>query len=115
MNRLFIELYLDEDVHVVIADLLKGRGFVAATALDERQLGKSDEEQLAYAVVQHKTLLTHNRHDFELLANEYTNAGKTHYGIILAVRNKPYEVVRRLMRILNHVTADEMQNQVRYI
>lgn len=115
MSRLFIELYLDEDVHVLIADLLQGRGFVATTTLDEGQLGKSDEEQLAYAVSQQKTLLTHNRHDYELLAKEYASAGKTHYGIILAVRYKPYEVVRRLMRILNHVSADEMQNQVRYI
>ncbi len=115
MNRLFIELYLDEDVHVVIADLLQGRGFTATTARDAGQLEKSDEEQLAYAVSQRKTLLTHNRHDFEALAREYASAGKTHYGIILAVRYPPYEVVRRLMRFLNHVTADEMQNQVRYI
>lgn len=115
MNQLFIELYLDEDVHVVIADLLRGRGFVATTAHAEGQLAKSDEEQLAYAVSQRKTLLTHNRHDFEALAREYVAAGKTHYGIILAVRYPPYEVVRRLMRLLNHVTAGEMQNQVHYI
>lgn len=115
MNRLFIELYLDEDVHVVIADLLQGRGFAATTARAEGQLGRTDEEQLAYAVSQHKTFLSHNRHDFEAIAREYAGAGKTHYGIILAVRYRPYEVVRRLMRFLNHVTADEMQNQVRYI
>lgn len=115
MNRLFIELYLDEDVHVIIADLLKGRGFSATTARDEGQLEKTDEDQLAYAVSQRKTLLTHNRHDFEALAHAYANVGKAHYGIILAVRYPPYEVVRRLMRFLNHVTADEIQNQVRYI
>lgn len=115
MNRLFIELYLDEDVHVVIADLLQGRGFAAITARDEGRLAKTDEEQLAYAVSQRKTLLTHNRHDFEALAHKYASAGKTHYGIILAVRYPPYEVARRLMRFLNHVTVDEMQNQVRYI
>lgn len=115
MSRLFIELYLDEDVHVIIADLLRGRGFNATTARNENQLEKSDEEQLAFAVSQHKTLLTHNRHDFEMLAREYSSTGKAHYGIILAVRNLPYEVVRRLMRFLNHVTADEMKNQVRYI
>lgn len=115
MSRLFIELYLDEDVHVIIADLLQGRGFVATTAHAEDQLGKSDEEQLAYAVSQQKTLFTHNRHDFERLAQEYQNSGKTHYGIILAVRHRPYEVVRHLMRLLNNITADEMQNQIRYI
>lgn len=115
MNRLFIELYLDEDVHVMVADILQGRGFVATIARDEKQLAVSDEEQLAYAVSQQKALLTHNRYDFEVLAREYASAGKMHYGIILAVRYPPYEIARRLMRILNHVTADEMKNQVRYI
>ena len=115
MRQLFITLYLDEDVNVMVANLLNGRGFSATTARDEGLLRKSDEEQLAHAVSQQKTLLTHNRHDFEMLAREYADAERTHYGIILAVRYPPYEVVRRLMRILNQVTADEIQNQVRYI
>jgi len=37
------------------------------------------------------------------------------YGIIIAVRRPPYEIVRRLSLILNQVTADEIQNQLRYI
>lgn len=115
MSQLFIELYLDEDVSVLVADLLRGRGFVAITTRDAGQLQNSDTKQLAYAVSQHKTLLTHNRADFEALAQNYAHAGQTHSGIILAVRYPPYELVRRLMQILNHVTADEMVNQVRYI
>jgi predicted nuclease of predicted toxin-antitoxin system len=115
MNRLFIELYLDEDVSVLVAALLHGRGFVATTTRDAGLLQNTDVEQLAYAVSQKKTFLTHNRDDFEALAEQYTETGQKHYGIILAVRHPPYEIVRRLMRILNHVTADEMENQVRYI
>jgi hypothetical protein len=38
-----------------------------------------------------------------------------HYGIIFAVRRPPQEIARRLLVILNQVTADEMENQVRYI
>ena len=52
MSHLFIDLYLDEDIDVLVADL---------------------------------------------------------------VRRSPYEIVRRLLIILNHVTADEMENQLRYI
>ena len=70
---------------------------------------------MAYAVRQQKTLLTHNRADFEALAQRYFAAGQTHYGIIIAVRRPPYEIARRLLTILNHVTADEMENQLRYI
>ena len=115
MSSLFIELYLDEDMDVLIADLIRRRGFVATTTREEGQLQKSDAEQLAYAVSQNKTLLTHNRADFEALAQVYFTTGQMHYGIILAVRRPPQEIVRCLLLILNHVTADEMQNQVRYI
>ncbi|HZS09319.1 MAG TPA: DUF5615 family PIN-like protein [Blastocatellia bacterium] len=115
MNKLFIELYLDEDVSVLVADLLRARGFSATTTRDADQLHRDDEEQLAYAVSQERAFLTHNRADFEALALKYFEAGLIHYGIIIAVRHPPQELVRRLLLILNHVTADEMQNQVRYI
>jgi hypothetical protein len=32
VNQLFIELYLDEDVDVLVADLVRARGFRATTA-----------------------------------------------------------------------------------
>lgn len=115
MNRLFIEVYLDEDVDVLIADLLLTYGFAATTARAAGQLQKSDPEQLAYAVSQQKALLTHNRLDFEALAQAYFAARHTHYGIIVAVRRPPQEIARRLLGILNHVTADEIIDQIRYI
>ena len=115
MSELFIELYLDEDVSVVIAELIQARGFVAITTRDADQRQKSDVEQLAFATSQHKTIVTHNRVDFEALAKQYYEAGEEHCGMIIAVRRSPYEIARRLLRILNHVTSDEMRNQIRYI
>jgi hypothetical protein len=47
--RLFIELYLDEDVDVLIADLLRARGFSVLTTRDAGRLHATDEEQLAFA------------------------------------------------------------------
>src|SRR2546430_1649394 len=101
-QRLFIDLYLDEDVDVLVAQLLRARGFVAITTREAGQLGKTDEEQLAHASRDGKALLTHNRVDFEALARLYYESGKTHYGIILAARHPAHEVVRRLLLILNH-------------
>jgi predicted nuclease of predicted toxin-antitoxin system len=115
MSNLFIRLYLDEDVNVLVADLLKARGFDGVTARDAGKLQASDEEQLAYAVSQKKTLVTHNRTDFEELTQIYFNTGQMHYGVIFAVRRSPREIAQRLSIILNQVTADEMENQVRYI
>lgn len=115
MNRLFIELFLDEDVDVLVATLLRAQGFVAVTTQEARQMGNDDDEQLAYAVSQQQTLLTHNRDHFVALAREHFTTGAKHYGIIIAVRRPPQEVARRLLPILNQRTADEMEDQVRYI
>lgn len=60
MSRLFIELYLDEDVHVLVANLIRAKGFNITTARDEGQLQKNDIEQLVYAVSIQRTLVTHN-------------------------------------------------------
>lgn len=115
MSRIFIDLYLDEDVDVLVAALLRSRGFAVSTTRDAHRLGTTDEEQLAYAATHEKTILTHNRVDFESLVRHYFILQKPHAGIIIAVRHPPHEVARRLLLILNQVTADEMKDQVRYI
>jgi predicted nuclease of predicted toxin-antitoxin system len=115
VTNLFIELYLDECVDILVADLLRARGFTSITTREAGQLHNNDVEQLDYAVSQRKAFLTHNRADFEAVHQAYLGAGKAHYGIIVAVRHPPYELVRRLLRILNYVTADEMQDQLRHI
>ena len=115
MSQLFIELYLDEDVSVLVADLLCARGFVAVTTQKAGNLGCSDRQQIEYATARRQTLLTHNRADFESLARQYFSSHRAHHGIIVAIRRPPYEIVRRLLVILNSVTRDEIENQLRYV
>jgi hypothetical protein len=115
VSRLFIELYLDEDVDVLVTDLLRARGFVADTTRDAGLLGAGDAAQLEFAAQNGYALFTHNRDDFETLARNYFSTGQSHYGIIIAVRRLPHQIVRRLLIILNQVTADEMRNDIRYI
>ena len=115
MSHLFVELYLDEDVSVLVAELLRVRGFAAQTTQEAGRKNADDEEQLAYAVSQRRALLTHNRDDFATLAKEYFTKRRKHYGIIIAVRRPPHEIARRLMIILNQTTADEIEDQVIYI
>lgn len=115
MSQLFVELYLDEDVSVVVAAMLRARGFVAATTLETGSLGNTDSAQLEHAIAGEQALLTHNRADFESLAREYLLSGREHHGIIIAVRRPPNEIVRRLLLVLNSTTKDEIKNQLRYI
>lgn len=115
MNRLFVRLYLDEDVDVLVAELLRSYGFTAVTTREANRLESEDEEQLAYAAGEGRAVLTHNRIHFEALATAYFEAGKEHAGIIISVQRSPYEIARRVSRVLNQVTADEMRNQLRYV
>ena len=116
MNRaLFIETYLDEDVDVLIGELLKSRGFRALTTRDAGQLGKPDADQLAYATESGLTILTHNRADSEELHRQYLANGRSHAGIVIAMRRRPYEIAGRLLQLLDTFTRDEMQNQILYV
>ncbi len=113
--KLFIELYLDEDVSVLLGELLRARGFKAITTREVKMLGAGDKEQLEYAIREEKVFLTHNRLHFEKLHKEYLRENKEHYGIIIATRQNEYIILRRLLKVLDNISADEMKNQLIYI
>ena len=115
MSRLFARLYLDEDVSVLVATLLRSRGFETLTTLEVGNLGETDERQLEYAANDGLTLLTHNRADFEQLAARYLTDGRRHAGIIIAVRRLPHDIVRRVLTVINQHTADEIADNVWYL
>ena len=112
---MFARIYLDENISVVVADILRSRGFEALAAQTANNKGLSDKKQLEFATLNGMTILTHDRLDFEILAKEYFSSGKTHHGIIIAHRRKPHLIVERLIKVINRVTADEIENQLVYI
>ena len=65
MNALFIRLYFDEDVDILVATLLRSRGFDVMTTVESGNLGASDERQIEFAASNGGALVTHNRADFE--------------------------------------------------
>jgi hypothetical protein len=115
MSELFVHLYLDEDVHVLVAELVRAQEFAATTTLEAGNIAHPDEAQLAYAADHGMAILTHNRNDFQTLANAFFTQGRQHAGIIIAVRRSPYELAARLTALMNAMTADEMVNQIVYI
>lgn len=114
-TSLYIHLYFDEDVPVNIVENLRTRGFDVLSARDAGALGRSDDEQMLYAVSQQRAVVTHNRVDFEKQHAKLLESGMNHYGIIVAKRRQDAEVVTKLLALLDSVTAEEMKNQLRYI
>lgn len=110
MTRL--ALLLDEDVRVLLAGALRDRGYDAVHVLEADRGGRSDPEQLAYAVAQGRAILTHNIRDFMVLDREYRATGKEHCGIIVSDQIPLRELLRRILRCVSQCTADEACNRL---
>lgn len=114
-SSLYIHLYFDEDVSAGVVDNLRTRGFDVLSSRNAGTLGKTDDEQMLYAVSLRRAIVTHNRVDFEIQHGKFLEQGLKHYGLIIAKRRRDVEVVAKLLALLDTVTAEEMENQLRYI
>ncbi|MDN5942339.1 MAG: DUF5615 family PIN-like protein [Nitrospira sp.] len=115
-SPIFIRLYLDEDVSVFVAQLLRPHGFEVLTTREAKNLGRSDAAQLEYAAAHQHTILTHNRRDYEQLHEAALIEQRFHSGILIANRRaSDFELARRIMTVLDTFTADEIANQLLYV
>ena len=111
-----IKLYLDEDtINRALIMALRSRNIDLVTAQEAEKLGRSDQEQLAYAVALNRTVFTFNTRDFVKLHIEYQSAGHHHAGIIVSDQVQVGVIVRRLLKLLNARTAVEMQDWLEYL
>lgn len=117
-SRLFIALYTDEDVTTGLAPALRRRGYVAESSTEAGTQGISDEAQLTYAAERGMVLLTYNIQDFIPLAQRWYFAGHEHAGIIFSEQFSQRqfgELLQRILRLLNSLTADEIRNQLIFL
>jgi predicted alpha/beta hydrolase len=90
---------------------LRGRGFDVLTTEEAGKDTASDEEQLAFAAAERRTILTFNIRDFAPLHEQWQAADRAHAGIIVSQQlgSRHYGLLlQRMLRLLNQFTADEM-------
>ena len=115
-EELFAIVYTDEDVTVKLARELRRRGYKAVTTQEAGQMETDDDNQLAYATTHGYAILTYNQGDFCQRHVEYCLASKEHAGIIIASRKASLgETLRRLLRLLDSATAEEMRGQIKFL
>jgi predicted nuclease of predicted toxin-antitoxin system len=107
-----VPLYLDEDVKVLLAEVLRNRGYGATHVLEAGRCGKSDEEQLAYAAKNKMAILTYNVKDFIILSKKYEAQGKKHYGIIVSAQLPFNELLKRVLRFLATHSSGTITNKI---
>jgi hypothetical protein len=113
-----IRLYCDEDSmrHALVLALRK-RGVDIITALEAGMIEETDERQLAFAAVAGRTVYSFNVGDFYHLHSLWLAEHRSHAGIILA-RQQQFSVgeqMRRLLRVIGAVSAEEMQNRIEFL
>ncbi len=60
-------------------------------------------------------LLLYNTKHFIPLAREYFTEGKEHYGIVVSDEIPQGELQRRVTRLLESVSSEELKNMVRFL
>ncbi|MCD5417244.1 DUF5615 family PIN-like protein [Candidatus Bipolaricaulota bacterium] len=110
-----IRIYTDEDVDVVVAEVLKLRGFQASTTVGHNKLGRPDLDQLRYAGSIRAVMLTHNVQDYPRIHGEFIARGESHAGVIVAKQVPVGEIVRRFLRLAAALSAEDMENRLEYL
>jgi predicted nuclease of predicted toxin-antitoxin system len=115
LAALYGRLYLDQDVPVQLAGMLRAQGVDVVTTLEAGASGQSDAQQLADAVAAGRALVTHNRLDFEQLHTEYLAEGRSHCGIVIAGQRRDLSVMRgRLLDLLNRFDREQLRDHLFY-
>lgn len=107
-----VALLLDEDVRVLLAQVLRQRGYDVVHVLEAGRTGLSDLEQLEYAVAQGRCVLTHNIRDFVVVHKACQAEGRDHAGIIVSDQLPFRELLRRSLRCMSRLSTDDMRNRL---
>jgi len=106
-----IRYYLDEHIAKAVAKGLRRRGIDVQTLTEAGMLGATDEEHLAFARDERRTIVTHDG-DFLRLAAETD----VHGGIVyLPERRSVGETVRGLALIADVLSVEDMQGHVEFL
>jgi predicted nuclease of predicted toxin-antitoxin system len=108
-----VSVYLDADVDPELARQARQRGFDVISAYEVGNGRLLDEDQLAYAAEHDRVIFTHNARDFAPLFDEWWETNHPHAGILVSQQLPVGVLVRRLLRMLNTVTADNVTNTYR--
>jgi len=110
-----LKLFLDEDIHTGLSHALQQRGFDVVHAQDLKRKGKSDSEQLAFAVQEERCFMTFNVRDFVNLHNQYVEQNQEHWGIIVSGQIPIGETLRRLLKKIGLATRADFKNRIEFL
>ena len=125
-EALFARLLCDVMIPAELSEALRAQGYdVAQARLLPLDVQQDDEALLQHASHQGRAVVTCNYSDpqsnFCIIHDEWQSQSKEHAGIILvpqhhfSSRSRRWDVRDRMLRLLNHCSADELHNKWRWL
>ena len=109
------KLLLDEHIWTYLAKLLRDQGFDVVHVTEVDLESTPDDMVMAYAAGEHRAVVTLNIKHYIPLAIKYVEDGKEHYGVVVSKQLSQGELQKRVTKLLESVTAEELMNAVRYL
>jgi hypothetical protein len=111
-----IKLYLDEDAQSTdLIQALRARQIDVFTVSEVGLLGEADDVHLQYATEHGWVIFTFNRGDFFHLHTQWLRNNKHHAGIIVSDQVGIGVILRRLLRLIDQKSADEMTDWLEFL
>ncbi len=105
-----LKLYVDADITPKLARILRERGYDVLSAHEADNAEVSDDEQMAFAAVEGRALLTCNAGDFTAIFEDYWYADRLHSGVIVSEQLELGEMIRRVAKLLDTIDTNHMRN-----
>ena len=109
------KLLLDEHIWAYLATLLREQGFDVVHVNEVDFDATPDDKIMAYAVGEHRAVVTFNIKHYIPFSIQYYEDGKEHYGVVVSKEISRGELKRRVTTLLENVTAEELMNAVRFL
>lgn len=109
------KLLLDEHIWAYLANILCEQGFDVIHVCEIGLDATPDNEILQYAVSKHRAVLTFNIKDYIPLAIQYFEDGKEHCGVVVSDEIPQGELQKRVTKLLQSISADELMNTIRFL
>ena len=107
-------MYLDEDISPKVAEILRKKGMDAVSAHETGMLEASDDEQLAFAASEGRTMVTRNRDDYITLSVQFFEDLKPHKGLIIVPHTIPGSEFSKLATLLIKFSKERPEGLASY-
>jgi hypothetical protein len=104
------KLYLDEDITDLLARVLRSAGDNVVSAHEVGRRGKTDREQLLYAIGEGRAILSFNVAHFPNLARWAFDHRIEHFSIVVSTQLDFKTLLHCVQALLDNVAAEDLRN-----